>query len=40
MAGGEAEELEEAADVVNSENTPVGEESLFDLKTAALAASK
>lgn len=39
MADGEAstetvaDNIAEAADVVNSENTPVGDESLFDLKT-------
>ena len=41
MADGEAEanteaisdSIAEAADVVNNENTPVGDESLFDLKT-------
>ena len=27
------EDVAQAADVVNNENTPVGEESLFDLKT-------
>jgi hypothetical protein len=42
MADGESvsETFADAADVVNNENTPVGDESLFDLKTAAAAAKK
>jgi hypothetical protein len=34
------EDVAQAADVVNNENTPVGEESLFDLKTQAAAAAQ